>query len=367
MALSVAGQLDDWLRYSQIGFTAAKGLHLLRSFGSPRALLTASEDELSLTAGLTPDNVAKIRAAAQFDLTRSLNAMQAFGLSVVVIDDEGYPARLRTIADPPPVLYLRGAFDPADESAVAIVGTRRASTYGRLVAERLASDLARRGVTVVSGLARGIDAAAHGGALRAGGRTLAVCGCGLDVPYPRENADLAGRIAGGPGACLTEFAVGRNPEAWHFPARNRIISALALGVLVIEAPENSGALITADYAAEQGREVFAVPGNIDSGKFKGCHRLIQEGAKLVETVEDILEELKLVTTARDAEQPKLPLLNLSPLEHRVVRALSLAPKHIDEVTREAELTAAQTSATLLQLEIKGLARKLPGSQFVRTS
>ncbi|HIE09258.1 MAG TPA: DNA-protecting protein DprA, partial [Armatimonadetes bacterium] len=292
--------------------------------------------------------------------------LEGMGAKVVGIDDrERYPRLLLEIPDPPLCLFVKGDLRP-DEPCVAVVGTRRASNYGRLMAERIARELASQGVCVVSGLARGIDASAHRGALEAGGRTIAVLGTGLDVAYPPENRDLQEEIAR-KGALLTELPLGTMPHPWNFPLRNRIISGLSYGVVVVEAPEDSGALITAATAAEQGREVFAVPGEVMSGKSKGCHRLIKEGAKLVEDASDIVEEIPALS-----ERPPLPLLRppiegLPPSEARVFECLDLTEKHVDTIAAEAGLPPAEVVKALTMLEIKGLCKRLPGDMFVRTA
>jgi DNA processing protein len=245
---------------------------------------------LLATPGITPKTVERLQEAARREVGKAQNAMHDWGIRLLVRESTDYPAVLAGLPDAPPYLFVRGTIEERDRAAVAIVGTRHATEYGKGIASKLASDLAQRGVTVVSGLARGVDTQAHKGALDAGGRTFAVCGCGLDVAYPSENRALMEQIENA-GACISEFAPTVHPEAWHFPARNRIISGLSVGVVVIEAAERSGALITADFALEQGREVFAVPGNIHKAQSKGAHALIKAGATLVDSVDDILTSL----------------------------------------------------------------------------
>ncbi|MCS6859327.1 MAG: DNA-processing protein DprA [Abditibacteriales bacterium] len=360
-------QLTWWLRLNRTGLEARKQLSLLRRFGTPEAIFAARDADLLMTERITPVNVERLRECARWDVRSDLATIERLNLTPLCIHDADYPDRLRTIHDPPPLLFIYGRLTDADRTSIAIVGTRNASAYGKLVAEKLSSDLARRGITVVSGLARGIDTAAHHGALSVQGRTIAVCGCGVDIAYPTENKDLRAKIAQS-GAVLSEFPLSSAPEFWHFPVRNRVISGLSLGVVVVEAPENSGALITADFAAEQGRETFAVPGNVNSGKSKGCHRLIKDGAKLVEDVEDIVSELGLRVQPREtAIAPQPPAVPLVPVETRVYQILTLQPKHVDDITREAALPIAQTHAVLLQLEIKGLIRRYPGGMFARTT
>lgn len=288
---------------------------------------------------------------------------------MVTTEDPEYPDQLREIHDPPPLLFVRGTLKSTDYRSVAIVGTRRASTYARLVSEKMAGDLARRGVTVVSGLALGVDSAAHRGALMVKGRTVAVCGCGLDVIYPKDNKKLMDEIAAS-GAVVSELPPGTQPEPWHFPARNRIISGLSLGIVVVEAPDTSGALITADCALEQGHEVFVVPGNVTLNNNRGGHRLIKEGATLVEDANDILNALGLaddagqMSTGAAAPEPAEPV-NLSPNESAVLKALTREEKHVDDVTRLVRLTAAEVNASLMLLEMKGFIRRLPGNMFMR--
>ncbi|MBI3809000.1 MAG: DNA-protecting protein DprA [Nitrospirae bacterium] len=300
---------------------------------------------------------------------------------LVAIADDGYPAWLRAIADPPAVLYCDGQIEPRDRQAIAIVGARQATPYGLRATETLARELSGAGFTIVSGLARGIDAAAHRAALEAGGRTIAVLGCGLDVTYPPEHGRLREEIAGS-GAVLTEFAPGTPPWASNFPRRNRIISGLSLGVVVVEAAEDSGSLITARLALEQGREVFAVPGSIDAPLSRGPHGLLKQGAKLVETVDDIVEELlpqlelpltlpaPLTHCSRRAmgapgEGKFSDLPGLSAVEQVVLAVMSRDPLHLDDLTERSGLTPAGVAGILLGLELKDIARQLPGQRYVR--
>ena len=288
---------------------------------------------------------------------------------LIAVADDGYPAWLRAIPDPPAVLYCSGLPEPQDRRAVAIVGARRATPYGLRVTETLARELSGVGFTIVSGLARGIDAAAHRAALEAGGRTIAVLGCGLDVDYPPEHTRLREEIAGC-GAVLTEFAPGTKPLAHHFPQRNRIISGLSLGVVVVEAAEDSGSLITARLALEQGREVFGVPGPLDAPLSRGPHGLIKQGAKLVETVDDIVEELipQLETAAVPKRRSRMSsqaveLPNLLPEERLVWDQMSREPLHLDELTERSGLTPASVAGILLALELKDVVRRLPGQRY----
>src|SRR2546422_5555371 len=294
----------------------------------------------------------------------------------IALGDERYPELLRAIYDPPAVLYCDGSVEPGDRQAVAIVGSRQATPYGLRITETLAGELSALGFTILSGFARGIDAAAHRAALAAGGRTIAVLGCGLDVDYPPGHASLRAEIAGN-GAVLTEFVPGTPPLAGHFPRRNRIISGLALGVVVVEAAEGSGSLITARLALEQGREGFAVPGHIDAPTSRGPHGLLKQGAKLVETVNDIVEELlpQLETVRTPLSQdfvatgagkrrsfaPKPP--DLSPEEQVMLRVIGREPRHLDDLTEQSRLSAAEVARILLGLELKALVHQLPGQQY----
>ncbi|MEX2175956.1 MAG: DNA-processing protein DprA, partial [Pirellulaceae bacterium] len=297
---------------------------LLAHFGSAQGVLAAASSQLREVAGIGPKISRAILAARrEIDVAAELEVCRAHQVAVLIESHPDYPTRLTEIPDPPGVLFVRGAFSPSDGLAVAIVGTRHASHYGLAQAERLAGGLARAGYTIVSGLARGIDAAAHRGALKAGGRTLAVLGSGVLNVYPPEHAELAHEICSR-GAVLGENPPRSPPLSGAFPQRNRIITGLSLGVIVVEASERSGALISARHAMEQGREVFAVPGRVDSRTSRGCHRLIRDGAKLVETVDDVLEELGPLATptpSSDGREVRHPAeLQLNEPERAVVAA-----------------------------------------------
>jgi DNA processing protein len=350
-----------------IGFNLVKGIgparvrRLLDHFGDLAAAWDASAEALQ-TAGLDRRSVESLVAfRAQADLDRVLERVAQSGAQVLTWESPDYPRNLLTIAQPPPVLYVRGTLADADEWAVAMVGTRRASAYGREVARDLASGLAASGVTVVSGLARGIDAVAHRAALDAGGRTIAVLGCGVDQVYPPEHRDLAGAILRS-GALVSDYPIGTPPDAVNFPPRNRIISGLSKGTLVVEADENSGALITSDFAVEQGREVFAVPGNITQRSSRGTNRLIQQGARMVLEVTDILEELNfaLVTEHRQARAA----LPSDLTEQKVLEHLTHGQMHIDELCVQLELPVSQISGTLAMMELKGLVRQIGGMNYI---
>jgi DNA processing protein len=302
-----------------------------------------------------------IRTRAQLDLDAEVAEIEQHGLTFLTWEDEDYPTLLREIYAPPPVIYVRGELHPEDEWAVAVVGTRRATSYGKQVTRMLSQDLARNGVTVVSGLARGIDAQAHQAALDAGGRTIAVMACGLDRVYPPEHRNLARAIAEN-GALVSDYPLGTRPEARNFPPRNRIISGLSLGTVVVEAGRRSGALITVEFAIEQGREVFAVPGNIVSRSSMGCNRLIHDGAKMVLGIEDILEELNLTMIEQHVEARAV--LPTDDTEAQLLDLVSDQPLHVDEICRQSQLPIQQVSSTLAMMELKGMVRQVGGMQYV---
>jgi DNA processing protein len=292
------------------------------------------------------------------ELQRTLDA----GVEVLTWDDPGYPESLRTIEGSPPVLYVRGRLLSQDEWAVAVVGTRHASAYGREVARVLSSELARAGVTVVSGLALGVDTVAHRAALDAGGRTIAVLGSGVDQIYPPQNRGLAQAIAG-QGALVSEYALGVRPDASNFPPRNRIISGLSRGVIIVEAGERSGALITAQFAVEQGRDLFAVPGNILSPGSVGCNLLIQQGATPLLSVDDVLEQLNMSRVVDHcALRESVPA---DPAEAALLQHLSHEPTHIDDLVRKTGLNAGQVSSLLALMELKGMVHQSGALSYVR--
>ncbi|MDD3653050.1 MAG: DNA-processing protein DprA [Desulfotomaculaceae bacterium] len=339
---------------------------LVEYFGSPRAAWEASARELARAPGIGaegPDNLAQRRA--NLDLDNLVVELEASGISFTCHNEPGYPEKLLSIYDPPPVIFVRGRLEARDSLAVAMVGSRKPSPYGQLVAERLAKDLAAVEVTVISGMARGIDTVAHKGALAANGRTLAVMGSGLDVVYPRENKRLMEQIIAN-GAVISEFPPGSPPEAWHFPARNRIISGLALATVVVEAGERSGALITADFALEQGRDVMAVPGNIVNPLSRGPHRLIKQGAKLVEDADDILDELGLKKLFRPNQMGDGGSVKMSADEEALYQLLELDPVSLDELIVKSGLTSQKVMTALMYLEIKGFVRQMPGKSYTRT-
>ncbi len=337
---------------------------LLERFGGPEAVFEASEAELRTVEKVTDKTITKLTAPVPAAIERDLRTIAEKAVKVIPITSPDYPACLKNIYDPPILLYVNGTLLESDKHSIAIVGSRRATVYGRSIAERIANDLASRGLTIVSGGARGIDTAAHKGALAAGGRTIAFLGCGIDVSYPAENKKLFEAMTES-GAVVSEFPLGANPEPWRFPPRNRLISGLSLGVLVCQSPEASGALITAGYAAEQGKDTYAVPGNVDDERNRGCHRLIQDGAKLVQDATDILHELGLDGDTEEPRQMGLPIEALNEQERDVASLLSLEPMHLDEIIEKTGMTPPMASGTLTILEMKNVVRRVPGNAYVR--
>ena len=342
---------------------------LLEEFGTPSAVLAAAPADLRRVRGVGAELTRRIAMAKeQIDVQAELELCAAHQIAILGDTDSGYPRALREIHDPPGILFVRGEILPQDALAIAIVGSRHATQYGLAQAERLAGSLARAGITIVSGLARGIDAAAHRGALAAGGRTLAVLGSGLLNMYPPEHAELADEIAGH-GAVISEAPPKSPPLSGAFPQRNRIISGLSLGVLVVEASAASGALISARHAMEQGRDVFAVPGRVDNRMSRGCHRLIRDGAKLVETADDVLEELgPLVapTSTADGQAVHHPAeLLLNELEQQVLSVITSEPMTIDAVVVASGVPPGQVLSTISVLEMRHLVRRISGNCIAR--
>ncbi len=343
---------------------------LLEHFGSPQAILSASPRELRSVTGIGEEMAALLSDwKNHIDLAEEKRRIADHGIDLLTLDDPTYPESLRHIHDPPFLLYVKGRLTPADAASVGVVGSRRTTHYGKDQAKKLSFQLAKAGFTIVSGLARGIDTAAHEAALAAGGRTLAVLGSGIGNLYPPENQALADRIAES-GAVISEFPVLYVPDKQSFPLRNRIVAGLSRGLLVVEAPAWSGALITANHALEQGRAVFAVPGPIDRPTSEGCHRLIQQGAKLVCTVDDIVDELDLGLSSLPLDfasetDPASPSrqVELSDLERSLLDALSLGEATIDGLAEAVSMPPGLVSAALLQLEMKRLVRQRPGKTF----
>jgi len=397
--------LKYWLalhRVENVGSVAFQ--RLLEAFGSPSRVFSVPWEAMKAFPGIGAKTARQIKEFREWDrVEEELEKARSLGVTILPFTDPSYPRRLLEIYDFPPLLYVAGELE-ADEVCIAVVGSRAAGTYGRYTAERISRELAFHGVTVVSGLARGIDTAAHRGALAGKGRTIAVLGCGLDVFYPPENQGLLREIAGR-GAVITEYPFGTPPNALHFPARNRIISGLSLGVTVVEATEKSGSLITARLALEQGRDVFAVPGNIDAAGARGTNRLIKEGAKLIETVDDILDEIflqlerrppagaapetsstpgQVMTIKPDPACPMEPdrpgrepggepatpssTARQEPLDEReefLLRLVTDTPVPADEIIRVSGMKASDVLGILMGLELKGVLRQMPGKKFVR--
>jgi DNA processing protein len=352
-----------WLGFNLCsGIGPSKLQALLDYFGDLAVAWSANESQLE-RVGIDRRAIRNlVELREKVDLEAQLARIGSAGLSLLTWKSDDYPPYLREIANPPPLLYVNGEIREEDRWAVAVVGTRRLTAYGRQATQDLVTGLVSNKVTIISGLARGIDAIAHKTALEMGGRTIAVLGSGLNRIYPSEHRSLAAQIVGGNGAVVSEYALDVKPEARNFPPRNRVISGLSMGTVVIEAGERSGALITAGFALEQDREVFAIPGNITSPASRGTNRLIQQGAKLVRRIDDILEELNLtMVPEQTAVQRVMPdsaeeALLLSQLTHQ--------PVHIDQLTRQAGLPSAQVSSTLTLMELKGMVRQVGGMNYV---
>ena len=355
-----------WLALSRIkGLGCVSFKKLAGHFGDPTQSLSATAAELSAIEGIDRNVVDGLLAFTQWDeVEREVQRANRAGVKIIPFGNAIYPARLRSIADPPPCLYVKGEIRQDDDKAVAVIGTRSASDYGRRVARDLCRGLASLGFTVISGMARGIDGVAHDAALNAGGRTIAVLGSGVDRAYPPEHQKLYNRI-GQHGAVISELPLGAPPLAFNFPARNRLISGLSAGVVVVEATEKSGSLITAAIALEQGREVFAVPGEVGSSRSRGAHRLIRQGAKLVENVDDILEEIAPQLVARDRQPAVLRTLPVEaqPETHKIFELLQVRSLHIDEVIEASGFSASRVSQILLELELQGFLKQLPGNRY----
>jgi DNA processing protein len=350
-----------------VGFNLVKGIGAVRMqalrnfFGNLASAWQAPADALK-ASGLGPKLVDKvIQVRNEVDLDQYLDRINKQNIEIITMEDELFPSLLKEIDHPPPVLFMRGRIQPEDRWAVAVVGTRRVSTYGRQVTEEVVSWLAINHMTIISGLARGVDAIAHKAALDNGGRTIAVLGSGVDRIYPPEHKKLADEILEN-GALISDYAPGTPPDASNFPPRNRIISGLSLATVVVEAGETSGALITAQFALEQGREVFAVPGNILAPQTKGTNHLISEGAHPLLSGRDILEVLNL--SAVGEKQQTRKILPDNDVEKSLLGALDLEPLHIDEIQEKTGLPIEQVSATLTMMELKGMVRQVSGSVFL---
>jgi len=365
----VAAVIEDerayWIVLSMAaGIGPVRFQRLLEVCGGARGAWEATDLELA-AAGLerrTADSLRRLRQRTAPDAVG--RRLAQLGIRAITLLDDGYPTNLRDVADPPPVLFVRGRLAARDARAVALVGTRRATSYGQAVADRLARELAAAGVTVVSGLARGVDTGAHRAVVQAGGRTIAVLGNGLDQVYPPENAGLARQIVeNDAGAVVSEFAPGVRPDAVNFPRRNRLISGLSLGTVIVEAGEHSGALITADFALEQGRDVLAVPGSIFGPMSAGTNELLRQGATPVTCAQDILEAIGATPAEATTLAQHLP--ELGAREGCVLEALSAEPHHADELARTLRLSSGEVAAALAMLELKGLARQVGSMLYTR--
>lgn len=368
-------ELDDPALIAHVRLSLVTGvgprlrLALLERFGTVEAILAAPPSELRAVPGVGVKlSRAIARATVDVDVAAELATCREHNIGLLLDRDREFPRGLKEIYDPPSVLYLRGGLLPRDALAVAIVGTRHATKYGLRQAERLGAGLARAGLTIVSGLARGIDAAAHRGALRADGRTLAVLGGGLLRLYPPEHRRLAEQIVA-QGALISEFAPRVRPASGTFPQRNRLVSGLSLGVVVVEAAERSGALISAEHAMEQGRDVFAVPGSIESHVSRGCHRLLREGARLVESVDDVLEELGPLIEGAPVSQDRVVRhpaeLLLNEVEQTVLGLIDVEPTGIDQVVQASRLPVHRVLSTISVLEMRRLVRRVSGTFVAR--
>ena len=357
-------ELKYWIAFNRVRRVGRARVAMLEAhFGSLSEAWGASSTQLQ-QAGLDRRTAANAaRSWSRIDPDAEMDRVQQAGVTALTWHDDGYPPRLKEIYDKPPVLYVKGEILPEDERAIAVVGTRRPTAYGREVARQVTSDLAQNGLTIVSGLAKGVDGIVHRAALDAGARTIAALGSGLDVMYPREHADLASRIAEN-GAVVSEFPMGTRPDSQNFPRRNRIISGMSLGTLVAEAPESSGALLTARHALEQDREVFCIPGSILSEVSRGGNRLIRDSAaKLVTCADDIIEELNLSTIEYQIELAAF--FPEDDAQAAVLKYVTFDPIHIDEIIRNSSLASSTVSGALTMMELRGLIRQVGGMNYVR--
>jgi DNA processing protein len=358
-----------WLALGRVkGLGCAGFKKLAARFTDPTKIFSASAAELAQVEGLHRDVIdGLLNFSAWVEVEQEIRRTREAGIELVPFTSPNYPARLRMIADPPPFLYVKGTLRAEDDKAVAIVGSRSASDYGRRMARDLARGLANLGFTVISGMARGIDGTAHDTVLQSGGRTIAVLGSGIDRAYPPEHGNLYRRISEN-GAVISELPIGTRPMAFHFPARNRLISGLSLGVVVVEATEKSGSLITAAMAVEQGREVFAVPGEAGASRSRGAHRLIRQGAKLVETVDDIIEEIAPQLLHRSGRAvptaPRTLPSSVSETTRKIFALLQENTLQVDQVIERSAVPAAQVLEILLDLELQGFIRQSPGKIYI---
>ncbi|MHB8173756.1 MAG: DNA-processing protein DprA [Nitrospirota bacterium] len=373
-----SGRMDfiPWIALNTVdGVGRVLYKRLILRFGSPEKVFAAQKGDLIQVEGMGPKALQAIKDFKDWE--KALNEAEkakALGVDIVTFTDPRYPQNLKEIHDPPPYLYVKGNLAAGDKIAVAMVGSRQASHYGLSETRKIAADLSAKGITVVSGGARGIDTEAHRGALSGGGRTIAVLGCGIDVTYPRENGELFKKVAEN-GAVVTEYPVGTPPDKANFPPRNRIISGISLGVIVMEAAKDSGSLITASYSVEQGREVYALPGNVSSDNSRGVNTLIKKGAKLIEGPGDVLEDLlpymKGYLSELDldyGDAPKSPaalMPSLAPDETAVYEHISLTPLHVDIIAEKTGFPVSKTLSVLLDMELKGVIRQISGMNYIK--
>ena len=349
---------------------------LVAHFGSAEKVLSAGSSGLAAVTPLRQETLTALlgqgRQQLEDQVRKEIERAEKENITIIPFDDPCYPELLKKIHDPPVVLYVKGNPEVLNCNGLGIVGSRASTVYGRSVAEQMANNLSRQGFTIISGMALGIDTAAHTGALAAEGKTVAVLGCGIDIVYPPGNRNLYEKITSA-GAVISEYPLGTKPDSFRFPARNRIISGMSLGVVVVEAAKRSGSLITASHALEQGREVFAVPGRIDSVKSAGTHTLLQQGAKLVHSINDIIEEFsvaalqpEIIDTGREGDEQVFPE-NLSPEEAEMFGFIEVYPRTFDEIVKESGFSAQQTNELLLLLELKGVVQSLPGKSYQRVT
>jgi DNA processing protein len=370
-------KIQSWLALSLVpGMGPVTCNKLVAHFGSPEKVLAASSPNLTAVASLRKESLTALSGEGRQHLeelaNKEIERAAEKNIAIIPCDDPLYPALLKNIHDPPVVLYVLGAPELLTCRGMGIVGSRAATHYGKDIAQQMAGSLSRQGFTIISGLALGIDTAAHNGALAAEGKTIAVLGCGLDIVYPPSNHNLYKRIASA-GAVVSEYPLGTKPDSFRFPARNRIISGLSLGIVVVEAANRSGSLITASHALEQGREVFAVPGRIDSVKSAGTHTLLQQGAKLVHSINDIVEEFpanvfqQSVEEAGMEEDEQVFFENLSQEEAELFEFIGVYPRTFDEIIKDSGFTAQRINEVLLLLELKGMVQTLPGKSYQRVT
>lgn len=351
-----------WIAFSRInGIGLVRLTRLQKYFGTLEDAWKANAGEL-MAAGLEGKLIERTLAFRRsFELEREMERIEKLGIQAIYLYNPIYPERLRQIDQPPPVLYIKGELSPNDDFALGVVGTRRATSYGREATTTIVEDLVRQGLTIVSGLALGIDTFAHQTAVNADGRTIAVLGCGVDIIYPSSNNRLAAQILDGRGAIISEYVPGTQPEAANFPPRNRIISGLSRGILIVESGAKGGALITVEFANEQGRDIFVVPGSIFSRMSDGTNALLRQGAKAVTCANDILEDLSLLRVAEQVEIRQV--VGENDVEKALLRILAHEPLHIDEICLQSGLTAPDVSATLMIMEVKGMVKNLGAMRY----